>query len=96
MYARAWEAAGPLVASLSMPPFHNDPLALAAVGHCHVAGRGVAADKSKAETFYRQVGTCFEAGMCDVLRMPVLEGERRRKDIGMHCNFMHFLCMVLV
>jgi TPR repeat protein len=43
-----------------MPPFHNDPLALAAVGHCHVAGRGVAADKSKAETFYREVGRSEE------------------------------------
>jgi TPR repeat protein len=37
----------------SLYPTH--PLVLAAIGHCHVAGRGVSADKALAEIFYKQV-----------------------------------------
>jgi len=35
--------------------YPSHPLVLASIGHCHVAGRGVIADKGIAEIFYKQV-----------------------------------------
>lgn len=35
--------------------YPSHPLVLAAIGHCHVAGRGTVADKGVAEIFYKQV-----------------------------------------
>lgn len=53
-YASAWEDAPGFVKAL-VSGHGADPLALAAIGHCHVAGRGVAADKATAEEYYRRV-----------------------------------------